>query len=399
MPKTVNELNDAWITAGQKVEDLNAKLNVAALDDDFSKEAFDKLKADRDQARDQRDALKDQVAEARAEEVAAMQNKDKKPLDEGEKDLKAKFVKDFKGMIRGDAKITNMITSDTDEAGNAIGLTIPQDIQTAINLLKRQYDSLEQFVIVEHVGTTSGSRVYEKFSEIKPLADLDDETATIGDNDDPKLHLIKYLIHRYAGINTITNSLLKDTADNLISWLSTWIAKKVVVTRNQKIVAAFKGLKNSKTVASFDDIKDLILLGVDTALQASSLIITNKSGFAVLAKVKDAEGRYMIQPDPTQPERKQIEGVAVHVIENRDLPNSADGSFPLIYGDTHEAVTLFDRENMSLLTTNIGGGAFEKDQTKIRVIDRFDVQLTDNEAAVYGSFKAIADQTGTSPKA
>jgi HK97 family phage major capsid protein len=396
MPKTVNELNDAWITAGQKVEDLNAKLNVAALNDDFSKEAFDKLKADRDQARDQRDALKDQVAEARAEEVAAMQNKDKKPLDEGEKDLKAKFVKDFKGMVRGDAKIMNMITSDTDEAGNAIGLTIPQDIQTAINLLKRQYDSLEQFVTVEHVGTTSGSRVYEKFSEIKPLADLDDETATIGDNDDPKLHLIKYLIHRYAGINTITNSLLKDTADNLIAWLSTWIAKKVVVTRNQKIVAAFTGLKKSKVVASFDDIKDLILLGVDTALQASSLIITNKSGFAVLAKVKDVEGRYMIQPDPTQPERKQIEGVAVHVIEDRDLPNAKDGSFPLIYGDTHEAVTLFDRENMSLLTTNIGGGAFEKDQTKIRVIDRFDVELTDDEAAVYGSFKAIADQ---SPKA
>ncbi|WP_420844685.1 phage major capsid protein [Lacticaseibacillus parakribbianus] len=396
MHPDINKLNDAWIGAGQKVEDLNAKLNAAALDDKFSKEDFESLKAQRDNARAQRDALGGQVAEARAAEVAKMDNNAKKPLSEPEKSVEDKFVADFKAMVRGDAKIVNLITSDTDEAGNAIGLTIPQDIETAINLLKRKYDQLEQFVTVEKVGTLSGSRVYEKFSEITPLADLDDETATIADNDDPKLHLIKYLIHRYAGINTITNSLLKDTADNLLAWLSSWIAKKVVVTRNQKIVAAFAGLKNKKTVATFDDVKDLILLGVDTALQASSLIITNKSGFAVLAKVKDAEGRYMVQPDVTQPERKQIEGVTVHVIEDRDLPSAEDGSFPLIYGDTAEAVTLFDRENMSLLTTNVGGGAFEKDQTKIRVIDRFDVQLTDDEAAVYGSFSAIADQT---PKA
>ena len=47
-----------------------------------------------------------------------------------------------------------------------------------------------------------------------------------------------------------------------------------------------------------------------------------------------------------------------------------------------------------MLTTNIGGGAFEKDQTKVRVIDRFDVVATDTEAVVAGSFKEIADQAG-----
>ncbi|MGC4431281.1 phage major capsid protein, partial [Streptococcus suis] len=58
------------------------------------------------------------------------------------------------------------------------------------------------------------------------------------------------------------------------------------------------------------------------------------------------------------------------------------------------AVTLFDREHLSLLTTNIGAGAFEKDLTKIRVIDRFDVVTTDKEAFVAGSFKKVADQAG-----
>ena len=79
---------------------------------------------------------------------------------------------------------------------------------------------------VESVTTTSGSRNYEKLSDITPLADLDDETAAIGDNDDPELTLIKYAIHRYAGITTVTNSLLKDTVENIMAWLSTWIARK-----------------------------------------------------------------------------------------------------------------------------------------------------------------------------
>ena len=86
----------------------------------------------------------------------------------------------------------NLVTSSTDEGGNAIGLTIPQDIQTAINTLVRQYDSLQQYVNREAVTTQTGSRVYEKWTDVTPLADLDDETATIGDNDDPKLSIIKY---------------------------------------------------------------------------------------------------------------------------------------------------------------------------------------------------------------
>jgi len=74
------------------------------------------------------------------------------------------------------------------------------------------------------------------------------------------------------------------------------------------------------------------------------------------------------------------------------LPDGS-GSLPLYFGDLKQAVTLFDRQQMSLLSTNIGAGAFEKDLTKIRVIDRFDVEPTDTEAFVAGSFKDIANQT------
>lgn len=392
----LNELNTAWVEAGNKVSDLNAKISLAAVDDSVSVDDIKDMKKQRDDARERRDTLKEQVENARAEQVVSMKKEDKKPLSAPENNLKQKFVDEFKGMVKGDPKYLNLATSSTDEKGNAIGLTIPSDVQTAIHQLKRQYDALEQYVNVESVTTSNGSRVYEKFSDITPLADLDDETATIGDNDDPSLHLVKYLIHRYAGINTITNSLLADTADNLIAWLEQWIAKKDTATRNVKIVAALQALPNKKTIANFDDIKDLVNLGVDPAIKSSASFITNVSGFAAISKVKDAEGRYLVQPVVTNPDLSQIDGKVIHVVADASLPANADGSLPLYFGDFSEAVTLFDRQQMSLLSTNIGGGAFENDQTKIRVIDRFDVELTDDQAAVAGSFSAIADQ---SPKA
>ena len=383
----INELNDAWIAKGQEVSDLNAKLNTAVLDDNFSKDKFAELKEQRDNLTAQRDAIKDQLDEARANEVFRMNDKDKKPLNDKQIDLKDKFVRDFK----------DMVTSGKTEAGNA-GLTIPDDVQTTIHTLVRQYASLQNLVNVEHVTTPTGSRVYEKFSEIKPLANLDDETAQIGDNDDPELTTIKYLIKRYAGITTVTNTLLKDTAENILAWLSTWIARKVTVTRNQEILKVLDTASKKPTIANFDDIKDLQLNTLDPAIIATSSFVTNQSGFAVLAKVKDAQGRYMIQRDVTNPEQYRIGGKPVTVVADRWLPDIS-GSHPLYYGDFKQAVTLFDREDMSLLSTNIGAGSFEHDETKIRVIDRFDVEQVDGDAYAVASFKAVANQPATTPDA
>ncbi len=376
----VNQLHDAWIASGQKVSDLNAKLNAAVMDDSFNAEEFAELKAKRDNETTRRDALKDQLDEARALEVAKMNNDDKKPLNNEQKDMKAQFVRDFQ----------NMVKSSKEGTGNA-GLTIPEDIQTAIHTLVRQYDSLQELVNVEHVSTTSGSRVYEKVSTITPLANLDDEAGLIADNDDPELTVIKYLIKRYAGITTVTNSLLKDSAENILAWLSTWIARKVVVTRNNAILDVMGKAPKKPTITKFDDIKDLVIATLDPAISASASFITNVSGLAVLAKVKDAMGNYLLQPDPRQADAYMISGKAVKVIADRWLPDNA-GAHPLFFGDFKQAITLFDRENMELLATNIGAGSFEKDLTKIRVIDRFDVELIDQDAFAAGSFKTVADQ-------
>lgn len=383
----INELNDAWISKGQEVSDLNAKLNMAVLDDNFSKDKFAELKDQRDNLAAQRDAIKDQLDEARAMEVKNMKSEDKKPLNKKELDIKDQFVKDFK----------NMVTSGKTGAGNG-GLTIPDDIQYAIHKLVRQFATLQNLVNVESVTTMTGSRTYEKLSDITPMSDLDDEKAAIPDMDDPELTLIKYAIHRYAAIQTVTNSLLKDTVENILAWLSDWVAKKVTVTRNAKIIEAMGKPAKKPTIANFDDIKDLENNTLDPALMPSASFVTNQSGYNVLSKVKDAQGRYMLQRDVTQPDVYRLDGKTITVIADKWLPDIS-GAHPLYYGDLKQGITLYDREHMSLLSTNIGAGAFEHDLYKVRVIDRFDVEVIDDGAWATASFKTVANQQATTPEA
>lgn len=383
----INELNDAWISKGQEVSDLNAKLNMAVLDDNFSKDKFAELKERRDNLAAQRDAIKDQLDETRAMEVKNMKSEDKKPLNKKELDIKDQFVKDFK----------NMVTSGKTGAGNG-GLTIPDDIQYAIHKLVRQFATLQNLVNVESVTTMTGSRTYEKLSDITPMSDLDDETAAIPDMNDPELTLIKYAIHRYAAIQTVTNSLLKDTVENILAWLSDWVAKKVTVTRNAKIIEAMGKPAKKPSIANFDDIKDLENNTLDPALMPSASFVTNQSGYNVLSKVKDAQGRYMLQRDVTQPDVYRLDGKTITVIADKWLPDIS-GAHPLYYGDLKQGITLYDREHMSLLSTNIGAGAFEHDLYKVRVIDRFDVEVIDDGAWATASFKTVANQQATTPEA
>ncbi|MCT3055755.1 phage major capsid protein [Leuconostoc citreum] len=392
MAVNINDLNEKWVNLGQKVSDLQNQAQLMVDDDATSAEDVADIQTKITNAIAKRDLAHENLVQAQAENVVDEIVEPTPELTPKENDLKKKFVDNFKGMIKGVPTVVNQINSSTDSGGNAIGLTIPQDIQTAIHTLVRQYDALEQYVNVESVSTLSGSRVYEKWSDVTPLANLDADDATIGDNDDPKLAIVKYLIKRYAGISTVTNTLLNDTAENILAWLSSWIAKKVVVTRNKAIIAVMNAVPKKPTVAKFDDVKDMVSTAVDPAVATTSFFLTNVSGLAVLNKVKDAMGNYLLQPDPTQSDVKVIDGKQVKVVADRWLPDVL-GSHPLYFGDLKQAVTLFDREQLSLLSTNIGAGAFEKDLTKIRVIDRFDVVATDNEAFVAGSFKAIADQT------
>ena len=143
----------------------------------------------------------------------------------------------------------------------------------------------------------------------------------------------------------------------------------------------------------FDDLKDIFNVTLDPAIAQSAIVLTNQSGFNYLDKLKDSDGNYIMQPDVTDKTKMLLFGVypvkkvSNKVLKNTDVMQSEEKTgekYPLYIGDLKEAVTLFDREKISVELSTEAGDLWAKDLTGIKVRDRFDVQKVDDKAVVLG---------------
>ena len=288
-------------------------------------------------------------------------------------------------------KIMNAMSENSGEDG---GFTVPEDVKTDIIELRRTADDLEQYVNTEKVTTKSGSRVLEKDAESTPWEDVD-EGAEFTESNTPKFASVKYEIKKKGGILKTTRELLQDTTENILGYLNKWIAKKSRATRNAAILKKMAEITQGKEVAinTFDDLKDVFNVKLDPAIAASSAVITNQSGYNYLDKIKDSQGKYILQPDVADKTKTMLFGVyPVMKVSNKVLKNAevSGGSgvtaykYPVYMGDMKEAITLFDREKITIELSTEAGDLWAKDLTGIKVRDRFDVQAFDVEAIVKG---------------
>lgn len=318
------------------------------------------------------------------------------------KDVEKRYEHVFCELLRGknlnneDQEVYERVIEERGRFASAVpedgGLIIPVDVQTKINEFRRAFEQLETLVTVERVGTKSGSRVLEKLADIVPWLDIE-EWDEIGEVDSPQFTQMKYAIKDYAGILPIPNTLLQDNDANLLTYVYKWIAKKSVITRNAKILEKLKTLPRTKAIATVDDLKDVFNVELDPALLGTSAVVTNQEGFNFLDKLKDADNNYILQPDPNKATGKLLFGAyPVRVIAQKFLPTES-GKAPIYLGDLKESVILFDRGVYEVKATDIGGKAFTRNTTDIRVIDRFDVQLWDDQASIVGAITVPATQT------
>ena len=310
----------------------------------------------------------------------------------GEKNGLAKQVKAFTNAIKAawkktdispeDKEILNAMSEGSDEDG---GLTVPKDIKTKIKELRRSEDALETLVNVEHVTTNSGSRVIEREADQTPFDNVD-EAAEFPDVSTPQFENVDYKIKKKGGILKVTQELLSDTAENIVNYLKKWIAKKAKATRNFMIIAKIKEICRGLevTVTGLDNLKDIFNVMLDPAIALGAVVVTNQSGFNFLDKLKDEKGNYILQKDPTQATKKLLFGeYPVIKLSNKTLQN-IDGKAPIICGDLKEAITIFDRETLTIDISNLAAGMWERDQTGIKVRERLDIQAVDADAVVMG---------------
>ncbi len=278
--------------------------------------------------------------------------------------------------------LSNSMKEGTDADG---GLTVPKDIQTSIKELRRGQDALENYVNVEKVSTLSGSRVIEKYAEHTPFDNVEEESE-FPDVSTPQFENIPYKIKKKGGILKVTRELLQDTAENILSYLRRWIAKKSKATRNALIINKIDEMTNGKEVAitGVDDIKKIFNVNLDPDIASGSIIITNQDGFNWLDTQKDATGNYILQSDPTQRTKELLFGKYPIVKMSNKTLKTTSKKVPFICGDLKEAITLFDRENMTIEISTEAGDLWKKDQTGIKVRERLDIQAVDSEAVVKG---------------
>ncbi len=285
------------------------------------------------------------------------------------------------------AELMHEGTDSNNPAAGNVGLIVPQDIQTRINEIQRSLNDLSEYITVETVNTLSGTRVLEADNTMTPFAVVN-EFGQIQQMDNPQFVPISYQLVKRAGYLPLTNELLADSDQNLLNYVSNWIARKYVVTKNTLITTALSGLAPVQ-LQSFDDIKQVLNVTLDPAISLNAVIITNQDGYHWLDTQVDNNGRYLLTDDITQPGRKLFKGRPVVVVPNRHLP-TIEGSpalAPIFIGNGKQFAVLFTRGIYELSSTREGGDAWRRDTTELRVITRDDLQPWDLSAMVYGQIQ------------
>lgn len=351
------------------------------------RELLEKINNKKEEAKNFLNENKIEEAKVARDELKALQNKfdiakdlyeeeKAKIEDEGKPVATDNEVKAFINHVR--TKFSNVMKSGSNEDG---GYTVPQDIQTKINEYRESKDALENLVTVEPVTAPTGSRTFKKRAQQTGFAEVD-ELGNIPEKATPKFSILPYAVKKFAGFLTSSNELLKDSDAAIRSVIEKWIGDESRVTRNKKILEVLT-TKTKTALADVDAIKKALNVTLDPTFRYTSTIVTNQDGYNYLDTLKDENGNYLLQPSVSASSGKQLFGVNVQIISNKDLPSAAEKA-PFIIGDLKEAVVLFDRETTEIRASDVAGDAYLTDATLFRAIERFDVRMRDEEAFVYG---------------
>lgn len=287
------------------------------------------------------------------------------------------------------------VSNDMSEGSNADGgYTVPEDIQTRINERREAKASLIHLVDVETVSTNKGSRVLKKRKQQTGFSKVG-EGGKIGKKETPQFERMEYEVKKYAGYFPVTNELFEDSDANITSVLVTWIGDESRVTRNN-IIRDEIDKKEKTDIAGLDGIKKALNVTLGSAFKATSKVVTNDDGLQYLDTLKDSDGKYLLQPNPAEPMQLRLCAgatiVPVEVIPNQELPSDVSTAkkrkIPMIIGDLKEGIKFFDRNHLTIVSSNIASAgdlnAFEEDLTLFRAIEREDCRVKDDQAFVNG---------------
>lgn len=326
----------------------------------------------------------EQLSEDESQKVAKEieKNKDKE-------EVKEDTTKAFANAVRSIIKNKNM-TEGSNEDG---GYTVPEDISTEVQRLRESKESLRDEITVKKVSTNSGKETYKTRGQATGFSSIE-EGGKIPKAGAPKFSRISWKVTKYGGYMPVTNELLEDSDTNIKALMTEWLADESRATWNN-LVLAIIAEKDAVDLSNVDGIKKALNVTLGSKFKSTSKIITNDDGLQYLDTLKDENGRYLLNPDPTDSARLKLRAganvIPVKVYSN-DTLKTTNNKVPFIIGDLKEGIKGYERKGLTLMasqTAVVGSGenqlnAFEEDLTLIRGIEREDIVMRDAEAFVNG---------------
>lgn len=261
-----------------------------------------------------------------------------------------------------------------------IGAIIPkQIIYKAQDEVKTAYN-LAQFVDVIKVNQAGGT--YATAKKVSDGLESQEELAANPELGKPELISVDWALKTYRGQISASNESLEDATD-LKGLINDILQQKVQNTDNSHIAAILK-TATAATANDTDGIKDIINVSLDPAYLQNGVIVASQSAFNFLDKLKDGDGRYLMQSDITSPTKRSLLGLPVAIIS--DTLFGAQGEAHAFIGDAKRFVKKFDREQIYLSYeqyANFGKGfvaAIRADYKAADTAAGYFVTLTDPKA-------------------
>lgn len=251
------------------------------------------------------------------------------------------------------------------------GALIPEEL-LAPALVPEDVVDLKKYVNVIPVNTSSG--------QYPVIAKSDTKMATVAElQANPKLANptfteVDFSVATRRGYIPISQEIVDDATYDVTGLIADEITDQTLNTTNADIATVLK-TATAKAVVGVDGIKDTINVAIKRVYNVK--LIVSASLYNELDKLKDNNGRYLLQDSITSASGKTLLGKEVVVLDD-DIIGSASGDLVGFLGDPKAFMSYFDRKQTTVawIDNQIYGKL-------LAGVVRYDVKATDTEAGFY----------------
>ena len=360
LEESIEDLNKRSALEAEKLERAETEEEVSAVE-----ESLEELKTELAAKEAEKAELEKEIEELQKQ----IDEQNSKSPDAGERGGKQKMEK-REAVV---AYVRSMGEKREGVKTTDVGAIIPKEVLQPQKEPERQ-NPLLNLVHVVKVSSGSGSYPVIKKSKRKmvEVGELE-ENPELGKS---KINEVDYKIKTYRGELPLSREAIDDAQYNLIEIMQDDIQDQDEQTK-LAIVADILKTATVVNAAGYDGLKDILNVKISSVYK-KSLVVTD-SMFNALDKVKDKEGRYMLQPDITSPTGYSFSSKTIYPVDDTLL--GSEGDMKYFIGDVEYFLTLFDRMQLSVQWED--NHRFGKNLASYL---RFDVKKTDGDAGVFGTY-------------